>query len=771
MKRTCKIILLLMVVLAYTALAQDTGDYRSKQNGNWRILATWETWNGTGWVATPAKPGSANNVHILAGDTVTFAASPDSCKNLVVDNGGVLRSNSLGLRYLHVYGDSILNNGLLGGPTDTLCLQFYNDLTISGFGTTELSRIRPGTQSRTLTIGKDIGLHFTGAALTSNGFDSMSFVIGEGSALTFGPSSFFSLNNSDMANASVNADITIAGTVTLQPGMNFNMSVIAGYESSLTLNGGTLNLGDSLVCSSVSTYGSETITINEGGAVNWTSADSLYVDTLILNNSTGFVPGFPMRVRKLELRKGFYDNSVKNLRIHSPGTILRDSGTIAVAPHINDGGSINVVYTGSQAFISGPELFEATPLNYTRLRSLYIENGASLTLTKDILCTRNLYLDGSTISTGAFSMGVKDTAFRYSGHVIGNYYSVFDSLHKVEMFPVGTGNGYSPVVVEFDTVYGEGALMVKVNQGTQPQADPVQTLKRYWTVRPYSLMPVSFDSCAITFAYLDDDFNTGLTPAEEGGMVAGKYDGTWALPQIAARDTAANTIRLSGIISFSDFSLGRDSASFFPPSDTVPPYIISTSPADGATGVALDSPVIIAFSEPMDTGTVDGYPFPAHDFTLTWNAAGDTLTMTPDSLYSQNILMSVVVTAGTDLVGNPLASLPDTFVSFTTTVTGVEGKPGLQGFRFFLGQVAPNPVKGPAEFRFGLAEDQKASLEIYNVLGQRVKTLANGMLEAGNHSAIWDGFDGNGRKVSSGVYVYRLTAGDKNLTRRFTVLR
>ena len=84
---------------------------------------------------------------------------------------------------------------------------------------------------------------------------------------------------------------------------------------------------------------------------------------------------------------------------------------------------------------------------------------------------------------------------------------------------------------------------------------------------------------------------------------------------------------------------------------------------------------------------------------------------------------------------------------------------------------SPNPVSNSAEFRFGLAKDARASLSIYNVLGQKVKTLVNGQKSAGNHTVKWNGSDDNGRKVSSGVYVYQLIAGDKTFTRRFTVIR
>lgn len=103
--------------------------------------------------------------------------------------------------------------------------------------------------------------------------------------------------------------------------------------------------------------------------------------------------------------------------------------------------------------------------------------------------------------------------------------------------------------------------------------------------------------------------------------------------------------------------------------------------------------------------------------------------------------------------------------------TGVEGQPGAISYSFYLASVSPNPVKGSGEFRFGLANGAQASLGIYNVLGQKVKTLASGPLAAGNHTVKWNGCDDNGRKVSSGVYVCRLTAGENTSIKRFTVIR
>jgi hypothetical protein len=102
--------------------------------------------------------------------------------------------------------------------------------------------------------------------------------------------------------------------------------------------------------------------------------------------------------------------------------------------------------------------------------------------------------------------------------------------------------------------------------------------------------------------------------------------------------------------------------------------------------------------------------------------------------------------------------------------TGVAGQGG-PAARFHLSPASPNPVRGGAEFRFGLVREGPVSLAIYNVLGQKVKSLADGRLPAGNHTVKWNGCDDQGRKVSSGVYVYRLTAGDNAATRRLTVIR
>ena len=68
----------------------------------------------------------------------------------------------------------------------------------------------------------------------------------------------------------------------------------------------------------------------------------------------------------------------------------------------------------------------------------------------------------------------------------------------------------------------------------------------------------------------------------------------------------------------------------------------------------------------------------------------------------------------------------------------------------------PNPFNARTIISFALPKDTRVSLDIYNILGQKVKTLVDGVMAAGYHNVEWNGTDHNGLGVSSGVYLYKL---------------
>jgi flagellar hook capping protein FlgD len=82
-----------------------------------------------------------------------------------------------------------------------------------------------------------------------------------------------------------------------------------------------------------------------------------------------------------------------------------------------------------------------------------------------------------------------------------------------------------------------------------------------------------------------------------------------------------------------------------------------------------------------------------------------------------------------------------------------------------------NPGRGPVTLDFTLPRAAQGSLAIYDIVGRTVRSLRNGMLEAGAHRVTWDGREDDGAEASAGVYVVRLKAGDISLTRTLVRLK
>jgi len=85
---------------------------------------------------------------------------------------------------------------------------------------------------------------------------------------------------------------------------------------------------------------------------------------------------------------------------------------------------------------------------------------------------------------------------------------------------------------------------------------------------------------------------------------------------------------------------------------------------------------------------------------------------------------------------------------------------------FSLSQNYPNPFNPSTVIRYGIPRDSKVTLEVYNVLGQRVSVLVNEMQKAGYHEVVFQDND-----LSSGVYFYRLQADTFSETRKLILLR
>ncbi|UCE67632.1 MAG: carboxypeptidase regulatory-like domain-containing protein [Candidatus Zixiibacteriota bacterium] len=161
---------------------------------------------------------------------------------------------------------------------------------------------------------------------------------------------------------------------------------------------------------------------------------------------------------------------------------------------------------------------------------------------------------------------------------------------------------------------------------------------------------------------------------------------------------------------------------------------------------------ITPFSQWIIVDPMSGLLQPAEniDLEVTIDFTGD---ITPDSIYEATIL-----------VHNSTPDTPEIHVEVSST-TGIEDVSGLPKV-YSLAQNFPNPFNARTSINFALPQQSDVKIEVYNVLGQKTATLAEGLLPAGSYTVTWDASD-----VASGVYYYKLSAGDYTSIKMMTLLK
>jgi hypothetical protein len=109
-----------------------------------------------------------------------------------------------------------------------------------------------------------------------------------------------------------------------------------------------------------------------------------------------------------------------------------------------------------------------------------------------------------------------------------------------------------------------------------------------------------------------------------------------------------------------------------------------------------------------------------------------------------------------------------TMVKLTTPTIQIGNIPSV----FSLSQNYPNPFNPSTSIQFGLPVQAPVTMEIYNILGVKVRTLLQGeVMSAGIHQMEWNGKDDAGASVTSGVYLYRINAGTFQVTKKMMMLK
>lgn len=112
-----------------------------------------------------------------------------------------------------------------------------------------------------------------------------------------------------------------------------------------------------------------------------------------------------------------------------------------------------------------------------------------------------------------------------------------------------------------------------------------------------------------------------------------------------------------------------------------------------------------------------------------------------------------------------------TSVKIRTTIPSVEVEDESEPYAFALTGAYPNPFNPTTTIAFTINAESAVSLEVYNLTGQKVRTLVDSHLSTGTYSRVWNGRDDSGRRVSSGIYIARLVTESAVSTMRMTLIK
>ena len=100
-----------------------------------------------------------------------------------------------------------------------------------------------------------------------------------------------------------------------------------------------------------------------------------------------------------------------------------------------------------------------------------------------------------------------------------------------------------------------------------------------------------------------------------------------------------------------------------------------------------------------------------------------------------------------------------------------EGDAPIVALGYALHAAYPNPFNPVTTIEYEIGRTGDAKLQIFDLKGQLVRTLADGWHFHGKHTIEWDGTDNNGSRLASGTYIYRLSSTEVSLSKRITLLK
>ncbi len=753
--------------------------YYSKSTGDPEILTNWKTKrDGTG--DSPSDFITPATFIIQNGHTMTNTSAwsfGGSGSVLEIENGGILQADyaitiATGATFkIDSAGTYIQNSGLAMGSTIFQGTEVFSknsniEIRVNPSGTTTPSSPGYGNLTINVTTGAsaygwaanitdvqgNLTILGTGTSSTRHAFTStVSTVIHIGGNFLISGGNFWLSSGSGTCTVNLDGDLIING----------GLLDLANSSGVGTMNiGGNLNISSGTLLSktAISTInfnGNSKAFIQSGGTltnsnINWTVNSGA---SLSLSNNLPVASSRSMTVNGI-LDCGNNVVSGTGTFSLSSGATLKTANSTGINEAITVSGTktfdpaANYEFNGTAAQVTGASLTTANNITINNPAGVTLSGAATLNgqlnLSSGNLITTETKL--LTLGTGASLTGGSVTSF-VDGPMVWNVNDTKDYV-----FPVGKGSRYLPMVIKPSTT---DASTFKVTYNNTPYTNTttfgtgiaVVSLLDY-----YELSKISGNAAVqLTMSW---DAMSGITTSNEQYLRVAHWNGSlWedlGDCTISGDQTAGTITTNNPVSSFS-------------------PFVLASSHSDNPMPVSLKSLTSnvagrninlkwVTGSEINNSGfEVERKGFSGEFVKVGFVQGKGTVTTATNYEFTDRNLMTGKYSYRLKQIDNN-----GNFEYFNLNSDAVVGVPS----KFDLSQNYPNPFNPATKINFDLPKDSKLSLKLYDMLGREVSTLVNEFRTAGYYTV-----DFNASSLSSGIYFYRLLAGEFSSVKKMVVVK
>ena len=389
-----------------------------------------------------------------------------------------------------------------------------------------------------------------------------------------------------------------------------------------------------------------------------------------------------------------------------------------------------------------------------------------------------------------------------SGEYSGSAFTDFDGSYDITGLPTGSYrvhslNGYGYIDVYFlNKLTSSSADLVSVTEGsTTSNINFALVEGGKIKGHVYKTGGSAFTSCILMAINTTDQewVKNGFTDDQGAYSISGLFTGDWKV--IALGDT---TYAFEFYNNKDDWSLADVVHITSPDSTSNIDFTLELGGSISGTVYKQDgsTPLSEAYVAPFNVGSPAGVWVSVYksgsskadgSYKMDGLRSGKYFVLAEKKGYAERWYndKAIITQAETVSVTMP-DNIPNIDFRLPATCTGVEDQtePNVKELKFSLQQNYPNPFNPVTSIQYTVFSKQTkavsgrqtgpllhTALNIYNILGQKVKTLVNEKKLPGEYKLVWDGKDDQGKEVSSGIYFYRLKVDDSVQVKKMVLIR